>query len=105
MKLIRISILLIVIFATISSCKTKHDLTYFEDIQNSTSGVLQTQDYTYRLEPENELTITVNSSVPEATAMFNLPLINPAAPSSITTSGSPQVQTYVIDNKGDIDVP
>ena len=105
MKPIKLSILLLLILAATSSCKTKHDLTYFEDIQNLNSGVLQTQDYTYRLEPENELTITVNSAVPEATAMFNLPLINPAAPSTISSTGSPQMQTYVIDNKGDIDFP
>ncbi len=99
--------LILAIFITlfISSCKTKHDLAYFEDLESSTSGVLQTQDYTYRLEPENELTISVNSAVPQATAMFNLPLINPATPSSVSASGTPQVQTYIIDNKGDIDFP
>ena len=95
----------IAITIDISSCKTKHDLTYFEDIENSTSGILQTNETTHRLEPENEITINVNSSVPEATAMFNLPLVNPATPSATATTGAPHIQTYIIDNKGDIDFP
>ena len=104
MKSIKL-LLAIFIIIGISSCKTKHDLTYFEDLVNNQTGVLQTQEYTHRLEPENELVITVNSSVPAATAMFNLPLVNPASPSTTSTAGSAQVQTYIVDNKGDIDFP
>lgn len=89
----------------LSSCKTKHDLTYFEDLVNSQAGELATFDYTYRLEPENTLIITVNSTVPEATAMFNMPYTNPASPGTTAATGSPLLQTYKIDNKGNIDFP
>jgi len=89
----------------ITSCKTKHDLFYFEDLQNSQSGNLATTKYTYQLEPENELIITVTSSVPQASEMFNLPYTNiaPAGTKEIRTTG--QMRTYTIDNKGDIDFP
>lgn len=99
------SLFCFLILSLFSSCKAKHDLTYFEDLVNNQSGVLQTNEYTYRLEPENNLVITVNSSVPSATGMFHLPHINPASPGSTDLSSTPQLQTYKIDNKGDIDFP
>lgn len=104
MKSIKLFLAILIVTA-VSSCKTKHDLTYFEDLVNSQSGVLQTNDYTYRLEPENNLVITVSSSVPSATGIFHLPHINPASPGSTSTNTSPQIQTYKIDHKGDIDFP
>lgn len=88
-----------------SSCKTKHDLTYFEDLNESQSGTLSTIQHTNRLEPENELIITVTSSVPAASAMFNLPYTNVAPTGTTETTTAPQVKTYEIDNKGDIDFP
>lgn len=102
----KIVFIAITIFSIVTySCKTKHDLTYFEDLQTSTSGVLETSDYTYKLEPENELIITVNSSVPAASAMFNLPYINIAATGTVETNTTPQIKTYEIDNNGNIDFP
>lgn len=88
-----------------SSCKTKHDLSYFEDLKDSKEGVLSTTEYTYRLEPENQLIILVNSSVPAASAQFNLPYTNPAGAGTTQVATTPQVRTYEIDNKGDIDFP
>lgn len=88
-----------------SSCKTKHDLAYFEDLQNSQAGTLTTAQHTNRLEPENELIINVTSSVPQASVMFNLPYTNVATAGSTQTNTSPQVKTYEVDNKGDIDFP
>lgn len=96
---------ILIILAILLSCKTQHDLAYFEDLENSSSGVLQTSDYTYKLEPENELIITVTSSVPQASAMFNVPYINIAPTGTKETTTTPQVKTYMIDNKGNIDFP
>lgn len=89
----------------ISSCKAKHDLAYFEDIKDYQSGELATLQHTNKLEPENELIITVTSSVPAASAMFNLPYTNVAPAGSTETATAPQVKTYEIDNNGDIDFP
>lgn len=89
----------------LTSCKTKHDLAYFEDLKNSAEGTLQTQDYIYRLQPENELFIQVTSAVPAASAQFNLPFTNIAPVGTTETQSSPQLKSYTIDNKGDIDFP
>lgn len=93
------------VLACLSSCKTKHDLAYFEDIQNSTSGQLSAIKHTNKIEPENELVILVTSSVPAASAQFNLPYTNVAPIGTAETTTAPQVKTYEVDNKGDIDFP
>lgn len=95
----------IALLMALSSCKTKHDLAYFDDLKDSQSGTLNTTQYTNRLEPENELIITVTSAVPEASAMFNLPYTNVAPAGTTEVSAAPQIKTYEIDNKGDIDFP
>lgn len=100
----RIVLFLSIIFM-LASCKTKHDLAYFEDIKDVQSGMLTTQEYTALLEPENELIITVTSSVPAASAMFNLPYTNVAYAGTVTPPSTPSVKTYLVDNKGDIDFP
>lgn len=100
---------IIIFFAAIlsfSSCRTvKHDLTYFQDLKGSQSGELLTVPHTNTIEPENRLIITVTSEVPEATAEFNLPHVNPAVQGSAELNISPQQQTYQVDKDGNIDFP
>ena len=100
----RIGLFVSIVFM-LASCKTKHDLAYFKDIKGVQSGTLTTAEYTTRLEPENELIITVSSSVPAASAMFNLPYTNVATVGTTALSTTPNVKTYSVDNKGDIDFP
>lgn len=90
----------------LSSCKTQHDLAYFQNLQGTETGSVATTDYTYQIEPENELIITVKSSVPEASQQFNLPYTNPTPMGTKDiSSASTQQQTYEVDNKGNIDFP
>lgn len=62
-------------------------------------------DYLVKIEPTDELFITVLSEQPEASAVYNVPMINPATKSSVTQSTQPRGQTYVVDTKGDIYFP
>lgn len=88
-----------------SSCRAKHDLALFTDLTDSQSGQLPAINYANRIEPENELIITVNSESPEATADFNLPLVNPAVAGVADAVSSPKLATYTVDSKGCIDFP
>lgn len=88
-----------------TSCKTKHDLAYFQDLNDSQQGVLKTLPHTNTIEPENELIITVKSEVPSASAQFNLPYTNPATIGTTQTSTTPQLQTYEVYPDGNIDFP
>jgi len=91
---------------SMASCSStpRSPLTYFTDID----GIPQYAsigDYRVRIAPADELFITVTSVVPEATAQYNTPLVNPATSSSLTTQSQPRQQTYIVDSHGDINFP
>ena len=94
---------------TLLSCTSSKDntLSYFKDLGDAPEGVLpNTQNsYPIRLQPDDELVITVTSVVPEATAAYNVPLNNPATRASILAQTQPRTQTYLIDNQGYIMMP
>ena len=90
----------------VSSCSSyKTSLPYFEDIKDSISGEFTQGDYGIKIIPDDELLITVTSMIPEASAMYNLPLGNPAIREGIVKATQPQQQTYVVNANGDIQFP
>lgn len=91
----------------LSSCNTTYNtsLPYFEDLKTSQSGEMPDGDYGIKIIPDDELLITVTSMVPSATAMYNLTLSNPALRNEVLSVSQPQQQTYIVDNKGDIQFP
>ena len=98
-------ILAISIIFAFSSCKTKHDLAYFTDIEDQAQGLLTTQQYTTKIEPESELVIIVKSKEMAASAQFNLPYINPVSDGTKEMQSTPMQQTYMVNDKGNIDFP
>lgn len=108
MELKKRSYIYLVLFLQVlflSSCgSSKENLTYFETL-DSLSGTIKIDVPKITLLPEDELTITVSSLAPEATASYNKPVVNPANPSSKTLNISPQQSTYIVDSKGDINFP
>lgn len=92
---------------TLTSCSSHKEtvLPYFADIRTVTEGTMPAGDYMPVIQPDDELYISVNSLTPEATAIYNLPVANPATASDITASVTPRQQTYVVDAKGDINFP
>lgn len=78
---------------------------YFEDL-NQQAGSLGGLDYEIRIEPGDELLITVTSEVPEATLIYNLPMTNPATKSTLEYPlSSLQQQTYTVDKEGNLNFP
>ena len=70
--------------AMMSSCSTsKGSLTYFEDINTSVINEYPQGDYSVKIVPDDELVISVTSMEPGATAIYNLPQINPATRSAL----------------------
>lgn len=89
-----------------TSCSTKKSsLTYFEDLNNVTEKTFDNITYNVTIQPDDELFISVTSLIPEATAQYNLPVMNPGTRTNIGQNTSPQSQTYVVDNNGDIIFP
>ena len=82
----------IVLAATVTSCKAPQSLAYFENADSLKTVGTTALDSAVKIRPADELIITVNSIVPEATAAYNL-------------SSTPQNQTYVVDTDGEITMP
>ena len=98
----------IITLLVLASCSSSKDsrLAYFKTL-NEKDGVLANIDdkYIIRVLPDDELIITVTSSVPEATAMYNVPLGNPSTRGNVTMSSQPRLQTYIVDTNGEIEMP
>lgn len=92
----------------LTGCKTatENNLSYFRNLGDSPSGVMpQGMGYDIKIVPEDELSIIVSSSVPEATAMFNQPQANTATRGEMSTQAMPRLQSYVVNKDGDIMMP
>lgn len=101
-------IILAALIITLTGCKTttENTLSYFRNLGDTTSGIMpQGSDYEIKIVPEDELSILVTSSVPEATAMFNQPQSNTARRGDMSTQPSPRLQTYIVNKDGDIVMP
>lgn len=88
----------------LAACSSqRHEMVYFKGIDEMSPVDLG--DYSVKIEPGDELVITVTSENPQATAAFNLPFANPATQSELLATSNPRQQTYVVDPKGDIVFP
>lgn len=92
----------------LASCSSKRDtLSYFQgaDFENLSIPVNMTE-IEPKIEPFDELLITISSLQPELTVPYNLPLINPAsAESGFVMSTAIQQATYFVSPQGDITMP
>ncbi len=96
--------------ATLLSCTSTKDntLAYFRDLAAAPpEGTLPNPqgNYPIRIQPDDELVITVTSSVPQATAAYNMPMDNPATRGALLVTGQPRSQTYIVDEHGYIMMP
>ena len=90
----------------LASCSTqKSNLPYFEDIITVEQGELPQMPYTAKIQPDDELFISITSEQPLATAAYNVPFSNPAKADQFTQNTAPRILTYRVDSKGDIDMP
>ena len=89
----------------VSCTSSRTSLTYFEDLKGEQSGTLSSADYDIKVIPDDELFIVVSSLVPEATAEFNLPTVNPAVRGNVGTPSQQSQITYLVDKAGDINFP
>lgn len=104
-KILR-SVAAIAICASIASCtRTNNRLPYFEDISKVDSGTFESNYYDVTIQPDDELFITVNSMIPSASVIYNLPMANPGKLEDLQKSIPNQYQTYIVSRSGNIDFP
>ena len=88
----------------LASCGSTKDVPYFQnanEIDLSKSATL----YDARIMPKDQLTITVSTINNEAAIPFNLTVPTTQSASSRSTVSQPQLQAYLVDNKGMISFP
>ncbi|MBR5638405.1 MAG: polysaccharide biosynthesis/export family protein [Muribaculaceae bacterium] len=107
MKITKLIIFVFSIFV-LTGCKTatNNALSYFRNLGDSPNGVMpQGLGYGIKIVTDDELSIVVSSSVPEATAMYNQLQANNANRGDLNTQATPKLQTYIVDKQGDIMMP
>jgi polysaccharide export outer membrane protein len=86
------------------SCGSYKNVPYFqnsEEVDFSKSQFL----YDARIMPKDVLTITVNTTNPDAASPFNLTVPTSFNKQNRSTYSQPILQTYLVDNEGCIDYP
>ena len=92
--------------AMLASCSSsKTVLPYFTDISTIKEGTFPAENYLPEIKPDDELFISVTSVNPEATAIYNVPSVNPATREQFGVNITPTPKTYIVTTSGDIDFP
>lgn len=101
----RFFLVLVAVLLTLSSCKTREKILYFQDIENG--SVIPTQAIQpLTFQPGDKLTVIVSSSAtPQLAVQFNLSMVSTQAGTTSTSTGSQQMAVYTIDENGCIDIP
>ena len=94
----------IVMLALLSSCGSTKDVAYFK---NSQEADLSKSSFLYdaRIMPKDQLTITVSAINDEAATPFNMTVPTPYTVNSRSTYSQAMLQTYLVDNNGNITFP
>lgn len=95
---------LIIFVVLLSSCASKKDILYYQNIQNTT---LKEQQFDPIIKSDDNLMIIVSAPNPEAAAPYNLTTVS--IPANINNlemvSGQDRIQTYLVDRSGFIQMP
>lgn len=107
MKLSRLFFSVCIATMILASCSAPKNVTYFQDLDNGTTGYVKSLNY-ITVKPEDKLSIIITSKNPELTELFNLTVVNHRA--GALTSGNAigsnsYISYYTVDSKGDIDFP
>lgn len=100
MKKILITFSLLLMLA---SCNTTKDIAYFQDAQHGKELTIEHKQIT--LQPEDKITIMVNTRSPELNNMLNLPYVTRQIGSTTSYGTTQGISAYTIDNDGDINFP
>ena len=96
-----------VVFSLITSCTSYKNVPYMQDIDAVNRQAQEIPMYDAKIMPKDLLSITINTTDPQAAAPFNLTVQTPlnAAMTNITTTTQPSLQQYLVNNEGEIDFP
>ena len=97
------------LFALVSlllcSCSAYKKVPYLKGSEYLNMANVQTPLYDAHIMPKDLLTITVNTSDPDAAIPFNLTVATPITANNKNLTSQPSLQQYLVDNNGNIDFP
>ena len=104
---IRKFLLVLAIPLALAGCTSYKSVPYMQNPEVVNSGSNSLPLYDAEIMPKDLLSITVNTTDPQAAAPFNLTVQTPlnAALTNINTTTQPTLQQYLVNNKGEIDFP
>ena len=106
MKILKHLCLVLAVLA-LGSCTSYKNVPYLQNPEAVNHAVQNEPLYDARIMPKDLISITVNTSDPQASAPFNLTMqtqLN-ASIKDINTTSAPTLQQYLVDNSGEIDFP
>ena len=107
MRLKHFCIILLALPLLMASCTSYRNVPYLQypEVVNDYEEILPLYDA--KIMPKDLLSITVNTTDPQAAAPFNLTVQTPlnAALTNINTTTQPTLQQYLVNNSGEIDFP
>ena len=104
MTLRKIFMLLAVVL--LASCTSYKSVPYLQNSDEINPDYATLQPYDARIMPKDLLTITVNTTDPQAAAPFNLTTQTPYnVAQTNTVTAQPALQQYLVDNSGNINFP
>ncbi len=106
MRLHKIACLAVALTLT-AGCTSYKKVPYLQDPEVVNNYGKEIPLYDAKIMPKDLLSITINTTDPQASAPFNLTVQTPmnAALTNISTTTQPSLQQYLVNNKGEIDFP
>ncbi|WP_297901558.1 polysaccharide biosynthesis/export family protein [uncultured Parabacteroides sp.] len=103
-------LLLFIVMCLLSSCSTAKKVVYFQDLRPGESEMEITRSLDITVQPEDKISILVNSRDPKLTDLFNLPIVSRqigvSLRNGLSSAGSSQgIAGYTVDSSGEIDFP
>ena len=91
----------------LAGCSSYKKVPYMQDPETVNTYGKEIPLYDAKIMPKDLLSITVNTTDPQAAAPFNLTVQTPlnAAIANINTTTQPSLQQYLVNNQGEIDFP
>ncbi len=86
----------------VSSCASQREVVYFQGIPDHYE-VVRNESYEIRIQPDDLISIMVNSRDPKLAQMFNLPLVSYQVNDNVT--GQNRVLGYLVNKEGEINFP
>lgn len=94
----------------LSSCGSSKEVVYFQDMQPGQTEITMSPMQVITVQPEDKISIIVNSRDPQLTDLFNLPYVSRQLGQSLRTTGlstgtNNGISGYTVDANGNIDFP